>query len=129
MMGVNASITSWKQAGVPMGDGRPGLGPELVPAPNRPFIASLIAPGSHAVQTALAKSIKLDLILQVNPSMLIPHGVDPKVGDRLTINHRRPTGNTEIRVEITEVKPDFTAGMVGSAGITTLGLKVVRDGV
>lgn len=128
-MVVNCAITSWKHTGAPKGDFTPSLGDELVPAPNRPLLGSLIAPGSHAVQSATERGIQLDRMLQVMPAMLVRFGVVPAIGDRLTVKYFKPGGHEITRFEISDEKPDASFGLLGSAGVTTLLLKRVEDGV
>lgn len=128
-MVINASITSWKHAGTPLGDQRPVLGAELVPAVNRPLPASVGVPSSYAVQSAAARDVKLDLLLNVMPAMLVRFGIVPAIGDRLTIKVHKHGTSEDVRAEIASDRPDATNGLPGSAGWTTLELKRTGDGV
>ncbi len=125
----NCTITSWKHAGVPKGDGRPALGSELVPSATRAMLGSLDSPTAYAVQTASARAEQLDLLVRVNQAMLTRFGIEPKVGDRLTVNRVKAGGADTHRVEIVRTRPSPTAGLCGRMDLVVLELKIVRDGV
>lgn len=129
MFTPNASITSWKHVAGRKGDGTPALGPELVPAPNRPLLGMIVEPTAHAIQSAAMRQVKLDLVLLVAPFMLKRFAIVPAIGDRLTVRLVKHGSASDVRVEIASDRSTPGAGLPGHADLVTLELKLAKDGV